>query len=100
MNKRNHKRRLCPPITPDTRNDDGFFESTSPKKIGRASSASSTEESNISKSIGRQRPSAKLFQDSVHGSIMLDPLLVAIIDTPQFQRLRDIKQLGKIYNYF
>lgn len=36
----------------------------------------------------------KTFHDSIHGSIMLDPLLVAIIDTPQFQRLRDVKQLG------
>ena len=37
----------------------------------------------------------KVFQDSVHGPIKMDPLLVAIIDTPQYQRLRDIKQLGK-----
>ena len=36
----------------------------------------------------------KSIHDSIHGTIMLHPLLVAIIDTPQFQRLRDIKQLG------
>lgn len=36
----------------------------------------------------------RIFQDSVHGAVKMDPLLVAIIDTPQFQRLRDIKQLG------
>ena len=38
----------------------------------------------------------KSFHDSIHGTIMLHPVLVAIIDTPQFQRLRDIKQLGKL----
>uniref|UniRef100_A0A7M5XK07 HD/PDEase domain-containing protein n=1 Tax=Clytia hemisphaerica TaxID=252671 RepID=A0A7M5XK07_9CNID len=42
----------------------------------------------------------KSFHDSVHGTIMLHPVLVAIIDTPQFQRLRDIKQLGVGYWVF
>ncbi|KAK2841774.1 hypothetical protein Q5P01_011974 [Channa striata] len=37
---------------------------------------------------------AGLFNDPVHGHIELHPLLVKIIDTPQFQRLRNIKQLG------
>ncbi|KAM4562535.1 deoxynucleoside triphosphate triphosphohydrolase SAMHD1-like [Odontesthes bonariensis] len=39
----------------------------------------------------------KLFNDSIHGHIELHPLLVKIIDTPQFQRLRNIKQLGGCY---
>uniref|UniRef100_A0A3Q2CP15 HD domain-containing protein n=1 Tax=Cyprinodon variegatus TaxID=28743 RepID=A0A3Q2CP15_CYPVA len=30
----------------------------------------------------------------IHGTIELHPLLVKIIDTPQFQRLRNIKQIG------
>ncbi|XP_057289814.1 deoxynucleoside triphosphate triphosphohydrolase SAMHD1-like [Hydractinia symbiolongicarpus] len=42
----------------------------------------------------------RIFQDSVHGAVKMDPLLVAIIDTPQFQRLRDIKQLGSSYWVF
>lgn len=43
-----------------------------------------------------------LIHDSVHGPIRMDPLLMAIIDTPQFQRLRSIKQLGKflLFIYF
>ncbi len=38
--------------------------------------------------------SKKTIQDSIHGSIKLDDWAVKIIDTPQFQRLRRIKQLG------
>ena len=36
----------------------------------------------------------KSIQDSIHGVIKLDDWMVRIIDTPQFQRLRRIKQLG------
>jgi len=35
--------------------------------------------------------------DPIHGLIDLHPLLVKIIDTPEFQRLRNIKQLGMCY---
>ena len=42
----------------------------------------------------------KILHDPIHGSIKLHPLLVAIIDTPQFQRLRDVKQLGGSYWVF
>ncbi|XP_074498627.1 deoxynucleoside triphosphate triphosphohydrolase SAMHD1-like [Sebastes fasciatus] len=39
----------------------------------------------------------KVFNDPIHGSVELHPLLIKIIDTPQFQRLRYIKQLGGAY---
>ncbi|CAH3031842.1 unnamed protein product [Pocillopora meandrina] len=42
----------------------------------------------------------KVFNDSIHGHIEVHPLCVEIIDTPQFQRLRDIKQLGGCYRVF
>ncbi|KAG7323772.1 hypothetical protein KOW79_013474 [Hemibagrus wyckioides] len=42
----------------------------------------------------------KVFNDPIHGHIELHPLLVHIIDTPQFQRLRHIKQLGATYMVF
>ncbi|XP_052400802.1 deoxynucleoside triphosphate triphosphohydrolase SAMHD1-like [Carassius gibelio] len=38
-----------------------------------------------------------IFNDPIHGNIELHPLLVKMIDTPQFQRLRYIKQLGTIH---
>ena len=36
----------------------------------------------------------KSIQDSIHGVIKLEEWMVRIIDTPQFQRLRRVKQLG------
>ncbi|KAM3921816.1 deoxynucleoside triphosphate triphosphohydrolase SAMHD1 isoform 2-T2 [Leptodactylus fuscus] len=45
-------------------------------------------------------PNIKVFNDPIHGHIELHPLLVHIIDTPQFQRLRYIKQLGGCYYVF
>ncbi|XP_076811016.1 deoxynucleoside triphosphate triphosphohydrolase SAMHD1-like isoform X2 [Clavelina lepadiformis] len=46
---------------------------------------------------GTVQLNAKCFNDPVHGHIQLHPLLVKVIDTPQFQRLRNIKQLGATY---
>uniref|UniRef100_A0A672J8N5 Deoxynucleoside triphosphate triphosphohydrolase SAMHD1 n=1 Tax=Salarias fasciatus TaxID=181472 RepID=A0A672J8N5_SALFA len=41
-----------------------------------------------------------VFNDPIHGHVELHPLLIKIIDTPQFQRLRNIKQLGGTYFVF
>uniref|UniRef100_A0A3B3VEP1 Deoxynucleoside triphosphate triphosphohydrolase SAMHD1 n=1 Tax=Poecilia latipinna TaxID=48699 RepID=A0A3B3VEP1_9TELE len=41
-----------------------------------------------------------VFNDPIHGHVELHPLLIKIIDTPQFQRLRNIKQLGGTYYVF
>uniref|UniRef100_A0A9J7Y9E0 HD domain-containing protein n=1 Tax=Cyprinus carpio carpio TaxID=630221 RepID=A0A9J7Y9E0_CYPCA len=59
--------------------------------------ASSAAESYKEKSQDHQTPSGKIFNDPIHGQIELPDLLVKIIDTPQFQRLRHIKQLGGTY---
>ncbi|XP_059178799.1 deoxynucleoside triphosphate triphosphohydrolase SAMHD1-like isoform X2 [Physella acuta] len=40
---------------------------------------------------------SKVFHDPIHGHIELHPVCLAVIDTPQFQRLRFIKQLGMCY---
>lgn len=39
----------------------------------------------------------KFIRDSVHGNLQLDELEIELIDTPQIQRLRRIKQLGFTY---
>lgn len=36
----------------------------------------------------------------MHGYIKLNGLCVSLLDTPQFQRLRDLKQLGTLYYVF
>lgn len=43
---------------------------------------------------------SKIFNDPIHGHIEISSLGVAVIDTPQFQRLRDISQLGGVYYVF
>ena len=35
-----------------------------------------------------------VFHDRIHGHIQLPKVLLKIIDTPQFQRLRNISQMG------
>lgn len=42
----------------------------------------------------------KIFNDPIHGHIEISALAVKVIDTPHFQRLRDISQLGGVYMVF
>ncbi|XP_058088963.1 uncharacterized protein LOC131235689 [Magnolia sinica] len=42
----------------------------------------------------QDRRSSKQIHDNVHGNIYLDQLCLKFVDTEQFQRLRDLKQLG------
>ena len=71
-------------------NESEFIDSSTPTKQSRSSTENNT-------STSYTYDEYRTFQDSIHGSITLDPLVVAIIDTPQFQRLRDIKQLGMTF---
>src|ERR1041384_3924233 len=42
----------------------------------------------------------KLIRDAVHGDIEFGALEIELMDTPEFQRLRGIKQLGTAYLVF
>ncbi|KAH9490950.1 SAM domain and HD [Bulinus truncatus] len=42
----------------------------------------------------------KIFNDPIHGHIEMNSACMAIIDTPEFQRLRFVKQLGLVYFVF
>jgi hypothetical protein len=43
---------------------------------------------------------SKVINDQIHGLINMDHICMTVIDTPQFQRLRDLKQLGSTYFVF
>ena len=43
---------------------------------------------------GKVAGKLKEIQDRLYGPIKLEPLLIRVLDTPQYQRLADIKQLG------
>ncbi|XP_055955540.1 deoxynucleoside triphosphate triphosphohydrolase SAMHD1-like, partial [Patella vulgata] len=42
----------------------------------------------------------QVLNDPVHGHIEIHPLCIKIIDTPEFQRLRSLKQMGPVYNVY
>eukprot|EP00198_Chlamydomonas_reinhardtii_P007443 XP_001696780.1 predicted protein [Chlamydomonas reinhardtii] len=48
----------------------------------------------------QRRRRGKIFSDPVHEIIRLDPIHVDVIDTPQYQRLRDLHQLGLTHLVF
>lgn len=47
-----------------------------------------------------RRARGKTFNDPVHGHMYFNPKLCDVIDTPQMQRLRELKQLGTSYYVF
>ena len=47
-----------------------------------------------------QQSGSKVINDPVHGHFRLPKECIRVIDTPEFQRLRDVKQLGTSYYVF
>ena len=58
------------------------------------------EREEITPPIDFSRQKSKVINDPIHGIIDLTGECIAIVDTPQFQRLRDLKQLGVAYYIF
>lgn len=59
----------------------------------RVITADDRSRSNYGLSI-QQLAKSKNFTDSIHGQITMEPLCLRIIDTPEYQRLHYLKQLG------
>eukprot|EP01041_Mallomonas_annulata_P005036 gene5036-10087_t len=59
----------------------------------------SSDAEEISKNYSNSIPE-KGFNDPIHGHIIMEPICVSIIDTPQFQRLRFLRQLGTCFLVF
>lgn len=51
----------------------------------------------ISQPAPLSQPASKVINDPIHGHFDLSSEIVRLIDTPHFQRLRDLKQLGGTY---
>ncbi|KAK9811442.1 hypothetical protein WJX72_003973 [[Myrmecia] bisecta] len=80
----------------------------SDRQYNQPSISNGHAELSFSPSAGVVRPFAepggrrhgKWINDPIHGLIRLDPVCFDIMDTPQFQRLRDLRQLGLTYFIF
>ncbi|CAJ2647576.1 unnamed protein product [Trifolium pratense] len=51
-------------------------------------------------SVSSERRFLKHIRDNVHSNIFLEPIFLKFVDTEQFQRLRDLKQLGLTHMVF
>lgn len=66
---------------------------TTPNKVQVSPSPSKSK-------LLKKKSEYKVFKDPVHGHFRLGKDTCKLIDTPQFQRLRDLKQLGALYYVF
>jgi HD superfamily phosphohydrolase len=48
----------------------------------------------------KSKCASKIVMDPIQGLMKIDGIFATIVDTPQFQRLRDLKQLGSAYFIF
>ncbi|CAL8464238.1 g3773 [Coccomyxa elongata] len=86
--------------------DADFTQITMSQRMTDKPSSSLQPHHNYNSSTGSRKSDfdsqrhGKLFNDPVHNHFRLDPVSMKIVDTPQFQRLADLKQLGCTYYVF
>eukprot|EP00961_Rhodomonas_salina_P263042 3554604-Rhodomonas_salina.3 len=87
-----------PPLPPKSTASEGMgsAHNSVPCTPSFSQPLSQTQNSQLSpgQAGGPKRRKRKTFHDCIYGQITFHPLLVAIIDTVEFQRLRKLKQLG------
>ncbi|KNC55505.1 SAM domain and HD domain-containing protein 1 [Thecamonas trahens ATCC 50062] len=54
----------------------------------------------MSQPVDARGKAGKILNDPIHGHMHFSAKLMAVVDTPQFQRLRELKQLGSTYFVF
>jgi hypothetical protein len=89
------------PATPDPRRlsaESGVFGSQPDSALRRDKRARVTTDDD--NGAAPRPPAGRLFSDAIHGHFELDPLCVAFVDTVQFQRLHNLRQLGVGYLVF
>jgi len=70
-------------------------------KVGMKRTVETRERTiSLAKEIPTVMPDSKILNDPIHGHIEIPYLCIRIMDTPQFQRLRNLKQLGTTYLVF
>ena len=82
------------PATPQSRRlsaESGVFGSQPDSALRRDDKRPRIESSRVATGPS---PPGRMFSDAIHGHFELDPICVAFIDTVQFQRLHNLKQLG------
>jgi hypothetical protein len=89
------------PATPDPRRlsaESGVFGSQPDSALRRDKRARVTTDDD--NGAASRPPAGRLFSDAIHGHFELDPLCVAFVDTVEFQRLHNLRQLGVGYLVF
>jgi HD superfamily phosphohydrolase len=88
-------------VATDGRSEPIFFLNAPSEDLGVVTFAPVQSPDQVSvESAPRRMPERKIYQDEIYGTKELSPLAVALIDTPEFQRLGHIYQLGMTHHVF